>query len=71
MSVNIDELLPTAKDFMKKLALAEAEEAGKQARRDAEADRLQRLAASRFDPRPVTHHMHRRAPMSFSRDSEI
>jgi len=38
MSVNIDELLPTAKDFMKKLALAEAEEAGKQARRDAEAE---------------------------------
>jgi hypothetical protein len=38
MSGNIDELLPTAKDFMKKLALAQAEEAGKQARRDSEAE---------------------------------
>ena len=38
MSANIDDLLPTAKDFMKKLAVAEAEEAAKQARRDAEAE---------------------------------
>ena len=38
MSANIDELLPTAKDFMKKLALAEADEASKQARRDAAAE---------------------------------
>ena len=37
MSTNIDDLLPTAKDFMKKLALSQAEEASKQARRDAEA----------------------------------
>lgn len=38
MSANIDDLLPTAKDFMKKLALAQADEAAKQARRDAEAE---------------------------------
>ena len=33
-----DELLPSASDFMKKLALAEAEEATKQARKLAEAE---------------------------------
>jgi hypothetical protein len=33
-----DELLPSANDFMKKLALAEAEEATKQARKLAEAE---------------------------------
>jgi hypothetical protein len=33
----IDDLLPPAKDFMKKLALAEADEATKQAKKDAEA----------------------------------
>ena len=38
MSANLDDLLPTAKDFMKKLAVSEAEEAAKQARRDAEAE---------------------------------
>ena len=32
MTTKIDELLPSAGDFMKKLALAEAEEASKQAR---------------------------------------
>src|ERR1700755_2811082 len=37
MSTNIDELLPTAKDFMKKMAVAQAEEAAKEPRRDAEA----------------------------------
>lgn len=37
MATAIDELLPTAKDFMKKLAIAEVEEASKQARKDAEA----------------------------------
>jgi len=37
----LDELLPNASDFMKKLALAEAEEASKQARQlsDAEAEK--------------------------------
>jgi hypothetical protein len=34
---SIDNLLPSAKDFMKKLAVAEAEEAAKQAKKDAEA----------------------------------
>ncbi len=38
MATKLDDLLPTAKDFMKKLALAEAEEAAKQARRLAEAE---------------------------------
>ena len=38
MTSKIDDLLPTAKDFMKKLALAEAEEATKQAKKDAEAE---------------------------------
>ena len=49
MATKPDDLLPTAKDFMKKLALAEAEEASKQARQaaDAEAEKqafLERLA---------------------------
>jgi len=35
---NIDELLPTAKDFMKKAALSEAEEASKQAQKEAQAE---------------------------------
>ena len=34
---SIDNLLPPAKEFMKKLAVAEAEEAAKQAKKDAEA----------------------------------
>ena len=38
MSANIDDLLPSAKDFMTKMALAQADEAAKQARRDAEAE---------------------------------
>jgi len=38
VSTNIDDLLPAAKDFMKKLALSQADEAAKQARRDAEAE---------------------------------
>jgi hypothetical protein len=38
MATKPDELLPTASDFMKKLALAEAEEAEKQARKLAEAE---------------------------------
>ena len=49
MATKPDELLPTAKDFMQKLALAEAEEASKQARQAAEAEAenkafLERLA---------------------------
>ena len=38
MATKPDEFLPTAKDFMKKLALAEAEEASKEARKLAEAE---------------------------------
>ena len=36
MTSKIDDLLPPAKEFMKKLALAEMEEAAKQAHKDAE-----------------------------------
>src|SRR3954468_14600642 len=36
VAVRIDELLPPAKDFMKKLALSELDESAKQARKDAE-----------------------------------
>jgi hypothetical protein len=38
MATKPDDLLPSAGDFMKKLALAEAEEASKQARQVAEAE---------------------------------
>jgi len=38
MATNPDALLPSAKDFMKKIALAEAEEASKEARKHAEAE---------------------------------
>src|ERR1044072_2523971 len=38
VSTNIDDLLPSAKDFMKKLALSQADEAAEQARRDGEAE---------------------------------
>ena len=38
MASKPDELLPSAKDFMKKIALAEAEEASKQVRQHAEAE---------------------------------
>jgi hypothetical protein len=38
VSANIDDLLPPAKDFMKKMALAEAEEAAKEAQKNALAE---------------------------------
>jgi len=38
MASKLDDLLPTAKDYMTKLALAESEEASKQARKMAEAE---------------------------------
>ena len=38
MATKPDDVLPSASDFMKKLALAEAEEASKQARQHAEAE---------------------------------
>lgn len=49
MASKVEELLPSAGDYMKKLALAEAEEASKQARQLAEAEAekkafLERLA---------------------------
>jgi hypothetical protein len=49
MATKLEELLPSAGDYMKKLALAQAEEASKQARQLAEAEAenkafLERLA---------------------------
>jgi hypothetical protein len=38
VATKLDDLLPSAGDYMKKLALAEAEEASKQARQHAEAE---------------------------------
>ena len=38
MATKLEDLLPTANDFMKKLALAEAEEASRQAAKMAEAE---------------------------------
>jgi len=43
-----DELLPSANDFMKKLALAEAEEATKQARKLAEAEAEKKALRDQF-----------------------
>jgi hypothetical protein len=43
-----DELLPSASDIMKKLALAEAEEASKQARQFAEAEAEKQALLDRF-----------------------
>ncbi len=43
-----DELLPSASDFMKKLALAEAEEASKQARQFADAEAEKQALLDRF-----------------------
>ena len=43
-----DELLPSASDFMKKLALAEAEEATKQARKLAEAEAEKKALLDQF-----------------------
>ena len=43
-----DELLPSANDFMKKLALAQAEEATKQARKLAEAEAEKRALLDQF-----------------------
>src|SRR6266540_1571167 len=43
-----DELLPSASDIMKKLALAEAEEASKQARQFADAEAEKQALLDRF-----------------------
>jgi hypothetical protein len=48
MATKPDELLPSASDFMKKLALAEAEEASKQARQIAEAEAEKQALLDRF-----------------------
>ena len=48
-----DELLPSASDFMKKLALAEAEEATKQARKLAEAEAEKKALLDRSPSRPA------------------
>jgi hypothetical protein len=48
MTTKPDELLPTAGDFMKKLALAEAEEASKQARKLAEAEAEKKALLDHF-----------------------
>ena len=40
-----DEILPSAKDFMQKLAVAEAEEASKEARKHAEAEAEKKIDA--------------------------
>jgi hypothetical protein len=48
MTSKLDELLPSAKDFMQKLALAEAEEASKQARKIAEAEAEKKALLDHF-----------------------
>ena len=48
MTSRPDELLPTAGDFMKKLALAEAEEASKQARKLAEEEAEKKALLDHF-----------------------
>ena len=48
MATKPDELLPSASDFMKKLALAEAEQASKQARQHAEGKAEKQALLDRF-----------------------
>ncbi len=48
MTTKPEEMLPTASDFMKKLALAEAEEASKQARKLAEAEAEKKALLDQF-----------------------
>jgi hypothetical protein len=48
MATRPDELLPTANDFMKKLALAEAEKASKQAHKLAEAEAEKKALLDQF-----------------------
>ena len=49
MASKPDELLPSASDFMTKLALAEAEEASKQAKKLAEAEAEKRALLDQFN----------------------
>jgi hypothetical protein len=48
MTTKPDELLPSAKDFMQKIALAEAEEASKEARLRAEAEAEKKALLEQF-----------------------
>jgi hypothetical protein len=48
MTTKLDQMLPTAGDYMKKLALAEAEEASKQARKLAEAEAEKQALLDQF-----------------------
>jgi hypothetical protein len=48
MATKPDELLPTAKDFMQKLALAEAEEASKEAAKRAAAEAEKKALLDHF-----------------------
>ena len=48
MTSELDDLLPDASEFRKKLALAEAEEASRQARQRAEADAEKKALIDQF-----------------------
>ena len=48
MSSNIDDLLPTTKDFMKKLVLSRADGPSKQAKRDTEAQAEKKVLLDRL-----------------------
>jgi hypothetical protein len=48
MAVSIDDFLPSAKDCMKKIALAEAEEAAKAMRKQADADAEKKALLDHF-----------------------
>jgi hypothetical protein len=48
MVTNLDELLPSAKDCMRKIALAEAEEAAKAMRKQADADAEKKALLDHF-----------------------
>ena len=48
MTTKVDDILPSAKDFVKKLALAEAEEASKAARRHAEEEAEKKALLDQF-----------------------
>jgi hypothetical protein len=48
MAINIDELIPSAKDNMTKIALAEAEEAAKAIRKQNEADAEKKALLDQF-----------------------
>jgi len=52
MATKPDELLPTAQDFMQKLALAEAEEASKEAAKRAAAEAEKKALLDQFMKRP-------------------